>query len=117
MGPATFLMPGQWPTPYDEAAADRLVERFRALGETENRLLEAAGVLSMLRCLGGNSPYLAALALREPGSIHDLATHGPTVAFAHGLSCLNDVSPADKRPEIAAVLRQAKRTTALTAPL
>jgi [glutamine synthetase] adenylyltransferase / [glutamine synthetase]-adenylyl-L-tyrosine phosphorylase len=110
-------MPCHWPAPYDEAAADRLVERFQALGNAETRLLEAPGVLPMLRCLGGNSPYLADLALREPDSIRRLIANGPEAAFAHGLSCLGHVSPAAKRPDIAATLRQAKRTTALIAAI
>jgi glutamate-ammonia-ligase adenylyltransferase len=113
MKPAPFLVPRHWPTPYDEAAADRLVERFQAIGETEARLLKKPGILPMLRCLGGNSPYLAALAVREPGTIHRLATQGPEAALAHGLSCLSHVSPSARRPDIAAALRQAKRIGAL----
>src|ERR1700727_554124 len=113
MKPAPFLVPRHWPTPYDEAAADRLVERFQAIGETEARLLQKPGILPMLRCLGGNSPYLAALAVREPGTIHRLATQGPEAALAHGLSCLSHVSPSARRPDIAAALRQAKRIGAL----
>ena len=112
-----FLTPCHWPAPYDAAAADRLVERFQALGDAETRLLEAPGVLPMLRCLGGNSPYLSDLALREPASIVHLAANGPEAAFAHGLSCLGHVSPTAKRPDIAATLRQAKRTTALIAAI
>jgi glutamate-ammonia-ligase adenylyltransferase len=110
-------MPSHWPAPYDEAAADRLVERFQALGETETRLLKAPGVLPMLRCLGGNSPYLAALVLREPGSIDRLVANGPEAAVAHSLSGLGHVPSAAKRPDVAAALRQAKRTTALIAAI
>ena len=110
-------MPRHWPAPYDEAAADRLVERFQALGETESRLQKMPGVLPMLRCLGGNSPYLADLALREPGAIGRLTTSGPEAAFAHGLSFLGHISPAAKRPDIAATLRQAKRVGALIAAI
>jgi glutamate-ammonia-ligase adenylyltransferase len=117
MKPPAYLMPRHWPVPYDEAAADRLVERFEAIGETETRLLKVPGVLPMIRCLGGNSPYLAALALRESDSIHRLVTTGPEAAFTHGLSCLGQVSSAAKRPGIAAALRQAKRTTALIAAI
>jgi [glutamine synthetase] adenylyltransferase / [glutamine synthetase]-adenylyl-L-tyrosine phosphorylase len=113
MKPPPFLIPSHWIAPYDATAADRLVERFKAIGEAEDRLLEAPGPLSMIRCLGGNSPYLAALALREPETICRLAMHGPEAAFKHCLSSLGHVSPAAKRPSIAAALRQAKRTTAL----
>jgi glutamate-ammonia-ligase adenylyltransferase len=110
-------MPRHWPAPYDEAAADRLAERFQALGETETRLLKAPGVLPMLRCLGGNSPYLSALALRESDTVLRLAANGPAIAFAHSLSCLSHVAPSAKRPEIAAALRRSKRSAALIAAI
>jgi glutamate-ammonia-ligase adenylyltransferase len=106
-------MPLHWPALYDEAAAERLVESFQAIGETEKRLLKMPGVLTMLRCLGGNSPYLAALTLRESETIHHVATKGPEAAFAHCQSGLGHVLPTAKRPEIAAALRQAKRRAAL----
>jgi glutamate-ammonia-ligase adenylyltransferase len=106
-------MPRHWPSPYDEAAADRLVERFHGIGQPEARLMEVPDVLSMLRSVGGNSPYLAGLMLREADSVRRLVTDGPDAAFAHALSCLSHVSPASKRPEIAAALRQAKRVVAL----
>jgi glutamate-ammonia-ligase adenylyltransferase len=114
---SAFCLPHHWPAPYDQAAAHRLVERFQALGDTEARLLEAPGVMAMLRCLGGNSPYLADLALREPDSIGALIANGPEAAFAHALSRLGHISSAAKRPDIAATLRQAKRTTALIAAI
>ncbi|HEY0422625.1 MAG TPA: bifunctional [glutamine synthetase] adenylyltransferase/[glutamine synthetase]-adenylyl-L-tyrosine phosphorylase, partial [Rhodopila sp.] len=41
----------------------------------------------------------------------------PSALFARGLSRLSNLSPADKRPAIAAGLRQAKRTTALVAAI
>jgi [glutamine synthetase] adenylyltransferase / [glutamine synthetase]-adenylyl-L-tyrosine phosphorylase len=115
--PSPLVIPGHWAAPYDVAAADRLVERFRAIGETEDRLLETPGALSMLRCLGGNSPYLAALALREPDVIVRLMTDGPDAARAHFLSSLSHVSPTAKRPDVAAALRRAKRTIALIAAI
>ena len=106
-------MPRHWPTPYDEAAGDRLVERFQATGETETRMLKTPGVLPMLRCLGGNSPYLAALVLRETDAVRRFVTKGPQAAVAHCLSILSHVSPSTSRPDVAAALRQAKRCVAL----
>jgi len=117
MKPAAFLIPGHWPAPYDEAAADRLAERFEAIGEAEARLLRLPGILPMIRCLGGNSPYLAALALRESDAIRRLAADGPEAVIAHDLSNLTHVSSTAKRPDVAAALRQAKRTTALIAAI
>ena len=113
MKPSAFVMPCHWPAPYDDAAADRLVERFQAIGEAEDRLLRTPGILPMLRCLGGNSPYLAALAFRESESIRRMVTDGPDAAFADALSGLSHSSPVAARQDIAATLRRAKRITAL----
>lgn len=67
----------------------------------------------MLRSLGGNSPYLGALALRESDTVRRLVTEGPDLAFADVLACLGHISPASTRPDVAAALRRAKRAAAL----
>jgi [glutamine synthetase] adenylyltransferase / [glutamine synthetase]-adenylyl-L-tyrosine phosphorylase len=107
---AASILP-RWPDPFDPLAAERLIERYQAIGEAE--LLGQAGVRSLLLCLGGNSPHLGELALREPRSIRRLMTDGPRAAFADSLLGLSQVSPMAKRPDIAAALRQAKRMGAL----
>nr|WP_294514233.1 bifunctional [glutamine synthetase] adenylyltransferase/[glutamine synthetase]-adenylyl-L-tyrosine phosphorylase [uncultured Rhodopila sp.] len=117
MNDSAFSLPADWPAPFDEAAADRLVERFQALGEAEARLLATAGVLPMLRCLGGNSPYLAELTIREHDTTGRVVADGPDAAFADVLSGLVHVSPDSSRPETAAALRQAKRAAALIAAI
>jgi glutamate-ammonia-ligase adenylyltransferase len=114
---STFCLPLDWPDPFDAAAANRLVDRFQAVGETATRLLRTDGVLPMLRCLGGNSPYLAELTLREHDTVLDVVTHGPEAAFAHVFARLGHVAPATRRPEIAAAMRQAKRSAALIAAI
>ena len=113
MDPVPFPLPNQWPAAYDSAAANRLVERFQAIGDTEAALLSASGVLSLLRCLGGNSPYLSELALREAATFRHLVAEGPDAAFARSLRKLDLVPPSLQRSEIAAFLRQAKREVAL----
>ncbi len=117
MKPAAFSIPRHWPVPYDAAGADRLIERFKAIGESEARLLKAPSVLDMLRCLGGNSPYLATLVLRESDTVRRLVKQGPDPALAHCLTPLRHVPPSAARPEIAAALRQAKRAVALIASI
>jgi [glutamine synthetase] adenylyltransferase / [glutamine synthetase]-adenylyl-L-tyrosine phosphorylase len=113
MKPSCFDLPSHWPAPYDEAAADRLVERFLALGEPEARMLHVPGVLPMLRCLGGNSPYLSELAIREAAAIRLFMADGPDIVLAHGLSSLSQIPPSTRRPDIAAKLREVKRIAAL----
>ena len=117
MNDSAFSLPIGWPAPFDAAAADRLIERFRALGDVEARLLDTPGVMPMLLCLGGNSPYLAELTIREHETIRRVVADGPDAAFADVLSNLMHVSPDSNRPEIAAALRQAKRSVALIAAI
>src|SRR3954447_20101759 len=117
MNAPSFSMPVSWPAPYDTAAADRLVERFQSIGAAKAALLNAPGVLPMLRCLGGNSPYLSELALREHDTVDHLVTNGPQATFAGVMSQLGQVPPVIGRRELAAALRQAKRAAALIAAI
>ena len=110
-------MPGQWAIPYDEAGAERLVDQFQGLGAAEGRLIEAPCVRSLLRCLGGNSPYLAGLALREPDVVGRIVTDGPASVVSDGLFSLRQIPVGAKRAEIAAAMRQAKRAIALAAAI
>jgi [glutamine synthetase] adenylyltransferase / [glutamine synthetase]-adenylyl-L-tyrosine phosphorylase len=113
---ATQLRPA-WPVPFDPAAADRLSERFGAQGRTEARLSARVEASAMLRCLGGNSPYLSDLALREAGVLSRFLTDGPDRTTAAAMTALARVKPAAKRATVAAALRQAKRQIALICAL
>ena len=106
-----------WPRPFDEAAAGRLLERFAALGRAEARLAAQAGAAAMLRCLGGNSPYLADLALREPAAVARFVAEGPDAAVQAAFAALAATRPSAKQPAVAAGLRQAKRQVALICAL
>ena len=110
-----LFIPRNWPLPCDEGAATRILERFREVDE--NGLLGIPGVLPMLRCLGGNSPYLASLATREPEVIHLLVTAGPAAALAQSLFSLDQVSVSAGRAQIAAAIREVKRRVALIAAI
>ncbi len=107
-----FRLPQIWPRPADPAAADRLVERFTDLGRAEARL--AAGpARALLRALGGNSPYLGELVLREPGTLREVVQFGPDGVVAAALQMVNACPPTMARAQLAATLRQAKRIIAL----
>ncbi len=110
---AAFRLPQAWPLPADEGAAGRLVERFAALGRTEARLAASAAGAALLRGLGGNSPYLADLAVREAAGLRLLAAAGPEAVVAAALARLATAEPGMPRPPLAALLRQAKRELAL----
>jgi [glutamine synthetase] adenylyltransferase / [glutamine synthetase]-adenylyl-L-tyrosine phosphorylase len=106
-----------WPAAHDAGAAQRLVERFTALGRTEARLATRDDVEAMLRCLGGNSPYLSDLAVREADTLKRFVADGPEPTVGGAMAVLARVQPAAKRPVVTAALRLAKRQVALVCAL
>ena len=71
----------------------------------------------MLACIGGNSPYLADLALREAASIRLLVQRGPDAVVAKAMAALAAISPTWQQARLARVLREAKRQVALATAL
>lgn len=111
--PHPFRLPENWPLPADPGAADHLVARFAALGPREEKLATQPVVQCMLRALGGNSPYLTDLAIREHASLALLIERGPGAAVTAALARLRRTPLDLPRNRIATVLRQAKREAAL----
>ncbi|MGH7041345.1 MAG: bifunctional [glutamine synthetase] adenylyltransferase/[glutamine synthetase]-adenylyl-L-tyrosine phosphorylase, partial [Acetobacteraceae bacterium] len=111
------MRPHRWPEAHDPAAAARLIERFAALGRAEARLAARAEVVAVLRAVGGNSPFLADLVLRESGVLRALLADGPEPVVAEAMAALAAISPAAPRPQVAAALRRAKRVVALAVAL
>ncbi len=101
------MQPDPWPPPADAAAAARLAERFAPLDP------DAVVPPALLRCLGGNAPYLADLALREPAALRAVVQEGADAVVARALAALAAVPPASSRTRVAAALREAKRMVAL----
>lgn len=110
----SFRLPTSWPQPHDIGAAERLVERFAELGRAETRLAARPAVTALLRSLGGNSPYLADLAVRESATLRALIATGPDAVVVAALNELAAVLPQTRRERVAAALRRAKRVIALT---
>ncbi len=108
-----FQLPADWPAPFDPAAAERLVERFAALGPAEAGLAGAPAGGAMLRCLGGNSPYLADLAVREAASLCSFTRDGPEPLVRNALAAIAACPLTAPRATLAATLRAAKRVIAL----
>src|SRR5437762_6293688 len=107
----------KWPAPFDTAAADRLLERFAALGRSEARFASREESTAMLRCIGGNSPYLSDLAQKEAATLARFVAEGPDATIAAAMEALAQVRPAAKRETVAAAMRVAKRQVALTCAL
>jgi glutamate-ammonia-ligase adenylyltransferase len=95
------------PIPADTQAASRFVAELRA------RATLPAGADSLLGAIGGNSPYLSDLALRDPDATEAILTRGPDVVCDAALLALARLAPGLSRGELAAGLRLAKRHVAL----
>jgi glutamate-ammonia-ligase adenylyltransferase len=92
----------------DEAAAARFIADFTARVPAVPEMLRP-----LLARLGGNSPYLADLALREPETLLSIAANGPDAVCDAALGALALLTPTQPRPAIAAGVRAAKRVVAL----
>jgi [glutamine synthetase] adenylyltransferase / [glutamine synthetase]-adenylyl-L-tyrosine phosphorylase len=114
MNDVAFQLPATWPAPSNPDAAERLIERFMAVGRAEARLARAFQVRAMLASLGGNSDYLADLAVREAAAVGALIASGPDRVVQAALAVLSATPPQTRRDRIAAALRRAKRVVALT---
>ena len=113
--PDAVIAPERLPRPFDAAAADRLIERFAERDAACRAFAASAEGAALLAALGGHSPYLADLALREAPTLLRLAERGPEEAQALALDPLTRADPAAGREQVAALLRQAKRQSALVA--
>ena len=113
MSERRFRLPGDWPSPHDAGAAERLVERFGELGRAEARLASRPDVHALLASLGGNSPYLADLAVREAIALRDIVANGPDAVVTAALGELRALTPQTRRDRVAAAMRRAKRVVAL----
>ena len=84
------------------------------LGRAEARLATRPAVAALLRALGGNSPFLADLAVREAASLRALIASGPdAVVVATAMADLAAIPPSTRRDRVAAAMRRAKRIVAL----
>ena len=109
------LAPAAFPLPrgFDKAAAALAQAHFSDKGAAERSFAESAEGVSILEALGGHSPYLADLAVRESATLLFMAERGPDEAFARTIDPLTRLDPATPRPALATLLRQAKRQAAV----
>jgi glutamate-ammonia-ligase adenylyltransferase len=102
-----------WPEAADTEAAARLTERFADLGEAEQALATSDCGRRMLDALGGGSPYLSDLLVREHATAMIYWRDGPEAALTQIRAELDTLDPAASQALLAAGLRAAKRRTAL----
>jgi glutamate-ammonia-ligase adenylyltransferase len=112
--PACFS-PERLPRPFDPVAAALALEHFADRGAAERDFVASGPGAALIAALGGHSPYLADLAVRESAALMALAERGPDAAFDRALDPLSRIEPATPRAALATLLRQAKRQGALAA--
>ncbi|MBW8268883.1 bifunctional [glutamine synthetase] adenylyltransferase/[glutamine synthetase]-adenylyl-L-tyrosine phosphorylase [Caldovatus aquaticus] len=103
------------PSPFDPQSAARLAEQFAERGHAERDFAASPGGAALLAALGGHSPFLAELALRESATLIRLAERGPDETLALALDPLGRADPGASRAAVGTLLRRAKRQVALIA--
>ncbi len=109
--------PATWPAPAEPAAAERLRERFAERSEAAAALAGTPSGAALLAAVGGGSPFLSDLAIREHATVLRFAAHGADVVLADAMAELQAVPPTGSRTAVAAAMRRAKRQVALTTAL
>ncbi len=97
-----------YPEPADPTAARRFIDEFHSRTNLIGPEFDP-----LLASLGGNSPYLADLALQEPGKLLAIVAMGADAVCDQALGMLASLRPALAYDRIAAALRTAKRAVAL----
>ncbi|MFC0409156.1 bifunctional [glutamine synthetase] adenylyltransferase/[glutamine synthetase]-adenylyl-L-tyrosine phosphorylase [Roseomonas elaeocarpi] len=106
---------GAAPPCFDEGGAERLLAGFAERGVAERAYAESEAGGRLLRVIGGHSPFLSDLALREAETLLRLQERGPDAALATVLEPISRVAPDTSRAQLGAALRRAKRRGALVA--
>ncbi len=101
----------------DGAAAERLIEDFAALGAAQARFAASRAGGAVLRVLGGNAPYLAGLAVREPDIVIGVSRRSAGVMLDLVMARLRATAPDAPRAVVARALREAKRRAGLAIAL
>jgi glutamate-ammonia-ligase adenylyltransferase len=103
-----------WPEAADNVAAARLIDSFAALGKAQARLAATTQGGRILAAFGGNTPYLADLALAESATLLEVLKSGPDASFRRIIIAVKKIGPKTSRDDLARKLRQAKAQAALT---
>ena len=103
------------PRPFDPAGAELIAGRFAERGAAERAFAATPDGAALLAALGGHSTYLADLAVRDSATLLRVAERGPDAALALAMDPLGRADPGATRPQVASLLRQAKRQVALIA--
>jgi len=108
-----FRPRNRWPLAADPRAAEHFVGQFAAIGANEAALVANADAAAMLVALGGNSPFLAELALSHSDAVCRLFAQGPEMVLQETTATLAALPPQTPRAQLATSLRRARQRAAL----
>ena len=111
------MVTNTWPAPADPEAARRLVERFTDAGPEPATFARTPVGAALLQAIGGGSPFLTDLAVREHATVLAMADTSPDVALAQAMAHLAETQPSASRAQVAAAMRRAKRQVSLVTAL
>lgn len=106
----------EWPQPADQRSADLFLENLQKLWisiQKNPTFLLQSQTLSLLNAIGGNSPYLTELVLKNVSFFDFLLQNGPDQACKETFNSLQNFAIQESRADIAKTLRISKQKIAL----
>ncbi|MDI2090706.1 bifunctional [glutamine synthetase] adenylyltransferase/[glutamine synthetase]-adenylyl-L-tyrosine phosphorylase [Commensalibacter oyaizuii] len=106
-----------WPKPTDQRSADILLEDIKKIWiqqEKDPLVLSHDKVIELIHGIGGNSPYLSDLILKDIEFFDFLLQHGPDEACKTTFAQLHAFSTQESRQATARILRITKQKIALS---
>lgn len=114
--PSTPWFHQNWPKAADQHAADLLLNAIKETWITNNKnlsLIQQPDLIRLIHAIGGNSPYLSDLLLKNIHFFEYLIKNGPDQACDAVFTTLQNSSIQEPRIHIAKILRITKQKIAL----
>ncbi len=111
--PLPVPTPDTLPQPADAAAADRLIDDLGGVAALRSVLNDPAG-RTLLRAIGGNSPFLSHAAVRAPAIVESFWSEGPRACLDRIQQATAAAADSDSQPSLMHALRAQRWSAALT---
>ena len=105
-----------WPKAADQRSADLFSNAVKEAWVKNNKdpvLIQQPGIVRLIHTIGGNSPFLADLIIKNIHFFEYLILNGPDKACNKAFTCLQNSSIQESRSSIAKILRITKQKIAI----
>ena len=105
-----------WPKAADQRSADLFSNAVKEAWVKNNKdpvLIQQPGIVRLIHAIGGNSPFLADLIIKNIHFFEYLILNGPDKACNKAFTCLQNSSIQESRSSIAKILRITKQKIAI----